>query len=49
MTLEQHNKFLANFRTERIEHDQIIADAKAKLDLMLAELKAFDIRQGKAW
>ena len=48
MTLEKHDEFLANFRTQRIEHDQKIADAKAKLDVMLAELKAFDIRQGKA-
>ena len=45
MTLEKHNEFLANFRTQRIEHDQKIADAKAKLDVMLAELKAFDMNQ----
>jgi hypothetical protein len=49
MTLEQHNKFLANFRTQRIEHDQKIADAKAKLDVMLKELRAFDIKTNNAF
>tara|TARA_R110002153_G_scaffold253322_1_gene411319 strand:- start:1313 stop:1492 length:180 start_codon:yes stop_codon:yes gene_type:complete len=49
MTLEQHNKFLADFRTQRIEHDQKITDAKAKLEAMLKELRAFDIKTNNAF
>ena len=49
MTLEQHKDFLADIRAQRIERDQQIADAGAKLEAMLSALRAFDIETNNAF
>ena len=49
MTIEQHQDFLADIRTQRIERDQQIADAGAKLEAMLLSLRAFDAKTNNAF